>query len=73
VNVLCIEPGHGSSWLSSAEFVDRVGKPNPRGRFVRGDVWTYDGGWNMPDDYHGQYETVTYPRRWILKIVAVAS
>jgi len=68
LKVLVIEPGNGSHWLSGAVFVDRFGKPNHRGRSVQGSVWAYDGGWNMPDDYHGQYETYTTPRRLILKI-----
>ena len=68
MNVLVIEPGHGSTWLTDAVYTDRYGKPNPRGRFVTGDVWVYDGGWNMPDDYRGQSEVLTYPRRFILKV-----
>ena len=68
MNVLVIEPGHGSHWLTNAIFVDRFGEPNPRGRFVTGDSWTYDGGWNMPDDYMGQNEPYTTYRRFILKI-----
>lgn len=68
MNVLVIEPGHGSLWLEDAVFVDRNGKPNPRGRFVCGRAWEYDGGWNMPDDYQGQPITMTYPRRFILKV-----
>lgn len=70
VNVLVIEPGHGSTWLSGAVFVDRFDKPNPRGRFVRGTTWEYDGGWNMPDDYQGQPVVRCYPRRFILKVGA---
>lgn len=58
MNVLVIEPGHGSTWLTSAVFVDRFGKPNQRGRFVSG----------MPDDYRGQSISLTYPRKFILKI-----
>ena len=68
MNVLVIEPGCGSHWLSHALYVDRFGNPNPRGRFVTGDVWCYDGGWNMPDDYHGQWEAYTTYRRFILKV-----
>ena len=67
MNVLIIWPGHGSEWLTDAVFVDRFGSPNPRGRFVQGSAWDYDGGWNMPDDYRGQYVPITVPRRWILK------
>ena len=70
MNVLVIEPGHGSHWLEHAEYVDRFGNVNPRGRFVQGDVWGYDGGWNMPDDYRGQYESYTTYRKFILKIEA---
>jgi len=68
MNVLVIEPGYGSFWLDRAVYVDRSGKPNPRGRFVTGSTWDYDGGWNTPDDYRGQYIIVTYPRKWILKV-----
>lgn len=68
MNVLVIEPGHGSMWLEHAYFVKADGTPSSRGRFVRGDVWVYDGGWNMPDDYRGQYEPVTFPRSLILKV-----
>ena len=68
MNVLVIWPGNGSEWLSDAVYVDRFGKPNPKGRFVCGSSWYYDGGWNMPDDYQGQYEALTVPRKWILKI-----
>jgi hypothetical protein len=68
MNVLVIEPGHGSLWLTDATYVDRFGKSNPRGRYVCGRGWEYDGGWNMPDDYRGQYITLTYPRRWVLKV-----
>lgn len=68
MNVLVIEPGHGSVWLHNAEFVDRFGNPNQRGRWVRGFAWTYDGGWNMPDDYRGQWEPYGAPRKFILKV-----
>ena len=68
MSVLVIDPGHGSLWIEHAQYVDRFGDPNPRGRFVRGVTWAYDGGWNMPDDYQGQWEGVTYPRKLILKI-----
>jgi len=68
MNALVIEPGHGSTWLTRAEFVRSDGTPSVRGRYVRGLAWVYDGGWNMPDDYRGQYESVTVPRRWVLKL-----
>lgn len=68
MNVLVIEPGNGSHWLTSAVYVDRFGKPNPRGRFVLGDSWEYDGGWNMPDDYRSQNEPYMTPRKMILKV-----
>jgi len=73
MEVLVIEPGHGSTWLSNAVYIDRNGNPNPRGRFVEGLVWAYDGGWNMPDDYQGQYEGYRTRRRFILKVVVTAS
>lgn len=68
MNVLVIEPGHGSHWLEHAIYVDRHGSPNLRGRFVAGGVWTYDGGWNMPDDYRGQWEPYMTYRKFILKV-----
>ena len=68
MNVLVIEPGRGSVWLSHAAYVDRFGRSNPRGHFVTGDVWAYDGGWNMPDDYTGQWEPYTTARKLILKV-----
>ena len=68
MNVLVIEPGHGSTWLTNAVFVDRFGKPNPKGRFVTGDAWTNDGGWNMPDDYTGHSEPYTTYRRRVLRV-----
>lgn len=68
MNVLVIEPGHGSHWLMNAIYVDRFGRPNPRGRFVLGDTWEYDGAWNMPDDYMGQYEPYTTYRKLIRKV-----
>jgi hypothetical protein len=68
MDVLVIEPGHGSVWLTNAQFVRADGEPSSRGRYVRGMAWTYDGGWNMPDDYLGQYEVMTFPRKLILKV-----
>lgn len=68
MNVLVIEPGHGSMWLTDAYYIDRFGRPNPRGRWVQGSVWVYDGGWNMPDDYRGQTESYAAPRKFILKV-----
>ena len=70
MNVLVIEPGHGSLWLSDAAYVDRYGQLNPRGRFVSGVAWVADGGWNMPEDYRGYYEQYTTPRKMILKVDA---
>ena len=55
MNVLVIEPGRGSTWLMDAVYVGKGGKPNPRGRSVRGVAWENDGSSNMPDDYQGQY------------------
>ena len=68
MNVLVVVPGHGSEWLVDAVFVRADGTPSRRGRSVRGKAWTYDGGWNMPDDYRGQYETVWVPRRWVRRV-----
>ena len=68
MNVLVIEPGHGSLWLTDAKYVDRYGKPNPRGRFVRGTNWYHDGGPFLPDGGLDVPETIVYPRRFILKV-----
>lgn len=68
MNVLVIEPGHGSVWVMNAAYVDRFGRPNVRGRFVTGTIWEYSGSWNMPDDYRGHYEAYTTRRRLILKV-----
>ena len=68
MNVLVIEPGHGSLWLTDAKYVDRYGKPNPRGRFVRGTNWYHDGGPFLPDGGLDVPETMVYPRRFILKV-----
>ena len=67
MDVLVIEPGHGSEWCSDAVRVDRFGNPNQRGRFVRCKGWEYDGGWNMPDDYTGQPIVITVPLRYVLR------
>ena len=48
--------------------VDRYGKPNPRGRFVRGTNWYHDGGPFLPDGGLDVPETMVYPRRFILKV-----
>ncbi len=55
MDVLVAEPVHGSIWLTDAVYVDRHGKPNPRGRFVRG-------------RYQGHPLTLTCPRRWVLVV-----
>ena len=68
MNVLVIEPRHGSTWLTDAVYVRRDGQPSTRGHYVQGDAWEYDGGWNMPDDYRGHSIPLTYPRRYILKV-----
>jgi hypothetical protein len=68
VNVLVIEPGHGSLWLSDAKYVRRDGVLSPRGRYVRGTNWYHDGGPYLPDGGINIPETLTYPRRLILKV-----
>lgn len=68
MDCLVIEPGHGSSWWTDCVWVDRHGKPNPKGRFVSGSAWEYDGGWNMPDDYRGQPVSQWAPRKRVLKV-----
>lgn len=72
MNVLVIQPGRGSEWWTDAVWVDRFLRPNPRGRFVQGSAWEYDGGWNMPDDYRGMAITVWAPRKWVLKVEETA-
>jgi hypothetical protein len=63
-DVLCIEPGHGSVWLSNAEDIEIDGEP-----FVRGYAWDSSGAGSslMPDDYLGEYEMMTFPRNFILR------
>jgi hypothetical protein len=68
MDVLVIVPGHGSEWIENAVIVDRLGNPNPRGRFVQGTSWYHEGGWNIPEGGIDIPERVTYPRRFILKI-----
>ncbi len=68
MDVLVVEPYRGSLWLANAVFVDRFGKPNSRGHFVRGEAWESDRGGNTPDDYSGYAVTLTYPRKWIRKV-----
>ena len=70
MDVLVIDPGHGSLWLEGAVYVDRLGKPNPRGRFVQGTNWYHESGWNIPEGGINIPETMTYPRRWILKVTS---
>lgn len=59
MNVLVIEPGHGSFWLEGAAFVDRLGKAT---------TWEHEGGWNIPEGGFDVPYTLTYPRKWILKV-----
>ena len=68
MDVHVIEPGHGSFWLEDAVFVERMGNPNPRGRFVRGTVWSYENGPLDPDGGINIPETLTYPRHYVLRI-----
>lgn len=68
VNVLVFIPGIGSVWFEKAYRCRADGALSPRGHFVRGQVWGYDGGWNMPDDYQGQYEPMWAPWKWVRKV-----
>lgn len=68
MNVLVIEPGNGSYWLQGASFVDRIGEPDPNGEYVTGTYWYHEGGPFLPDGGINIPETLTYPRKWILKI-----
>lgn len=66
MEVLVIEPGHGSYWLVSAEYVEIAGK-----QYVRGLAWdsSQAGSSLLPDDYRGEYELMTCPVSLILKVV----
>jgi hypothetical protein len=68
VNVLVIEPGHGSVWLEDAAFVNQIGEPATDGDRVRGTAWSHDDGANLPDGGIDIPETLTYPRSWVLKV-----
>ena len=61
LDVLVIEPGHGSVWLMDSHYV---------GDKVTGWAWDDSGRGSafMPDDYRGEKVILTYPRRFILKI-----
>jgi hypothetical protein len=68
MDVLVIWPGHGSEWLTDAVIVNRMGEPCPRGRFVQGTSWYHESGWNIPEGGINIPETLTVPRKWILKV-----
>lgn len=59
-DVLVIEPGHGSTWLHNAQFVDD---------YVVGEAWDDSGVGSslMPDDYRGQPVVLSFPRHYVLK------
>lgn len=61
MDVLVIEPGHGSVWLRDAHY---------EGVFVVGEAWDDSsvGSGLMPDDFRGESVILTYPRRFILKV-----
>jgi hypothetical protein len=63
MNVLVIEPGHGSLWLMDATYHDE-------GRWVEG--WTWDdsgiGSALMPDDFRGEKVVLGFPTSYILKV-----
>ncbi len=64
MNMLVIEPGHGSLWLTAAEFVRRDGSPSRRGHYVRGTNWYHDGGPFLPDGGVDIPETLTSHGAW---------
>lgn len=61
MDVLVIEPGHGSTWLSNAHY---------EGQWVVGEAWDDSGVGSalMPDDFRGEVMTLAMPRRFILKV-----
>lgn len=61
MNVLCIEPGHGSVWLMDARY---------EGDFVVGTAWDDSsiGSALMPDDFRGEPVILNFPRSLILKV-----
>lgn len=68
MNVLVIDPGHGSYWLEDAEFIDWNGRPDPNGDRVTGTWWDHQGGSLLPDGGIWMPETLTYPRSLVLRI-----
>lgn len=62
MRALVIEPGRGSVWLDPAHY---------EGVYVVGETWddSSAGSSLMPDDYMGEPVTLTFPRRFILKVV----
>jgi len=64
MRALVIEPGHGSTWLYDAKYVDD-------GLVIEGKAWD-DGGVGsalMPDDYMGEEITLAFPVNLIRKVV----
>jgi hypothetical protein len=61
MKALVIEPGHGSTWLHDAHY---------EGVYVVGEAWDDSGVGSalMPDDFRGEPMTLSFPRRFILKV-----
>lgn len=60
-DALCIEPGHGSVWLSDVRFEKGNVVGQAWDRFMVGSAY-------MPDDYRGEWVTLRFPARFILKL-----
>jgi hypothetical protein len=60
-NVLCSYLGIGSVWLINPEIKDG---------YIIGDTWDDSNvnGYNMPDDYRGEFVTMNFPISSIRKI-----
>lgn len=58
-DVLVNHPYFGSVWLSKAYH---------SGELVVGEVWERGSGWNMPEDYSGEWTTMNFPLTCIRKV-----
>jgi len=61
-DALCIDPGHGSVWLSNAERV-----VTDEGVFIVGDTWDNDLAGSPADDYMGEALVMNFPESCLLK------
>ena len=64
-DVLCADPGFGSTWLSNAYLV-----AGENGDYVVGEAWDDSGVGSpyMPDDYRGEPVPMNFPLSCVLKV-----